>query len=123
MQLCNSILIVEDNEDIRSAVSEILTHEGYPFDIAKDGLEALGKIRALEKPCLVLLDLIMPNMDGYKFIEQISQQGLKGSTHIVVMTALSTKKAPPGIRTVISKPFDINKLLLVIKNICGKPHQ
>ena len=62
------ILIVEDDDDIRETLREVLVAEGYNVEVAKDGVEAYNKLQASEHASLVLLDMMMPNMDGESFL-------------------------------------------------------
>ncbi len=82
-----SILVVEDNHDIRESIVEILEEEGYNVFAAVDGLEALRALDiASPKPDLILLDLMMPNMNGYEFREQ-QLKGAHSATPIAVISA------------------------------------
>ena len=117
MKGCNSILLVEDDRDIMSALIEALRSEGYRPEQARDGIEALKKIERLSKPCLVLLDLLMPGMDGFTFISEIKQREMTGVVHIVVITAMSRVNLE-GIR-VLAKPMDLDALFHVVDDVCG----
>lgn len=114
---CSSILIVEDDADIRTALVDLLNLEGYNPDTAENGIAALEKLKILDKPCLVLLDLLMPGMDGFTFIAQIRNMGLSGMAHIVIITATSRINLE-GFR-VIKKPFNTEDLMGTVNSICG----
>ena len=82
-----SILVVDDDADIRHSLTEILVDEGYDALTAGNGREALSMIRANHLPSLIVLDLTMPIMDGYEFlIEQRRDDALAGLP-VVVVTA------------------------------------
>lgn len=115
---CNSILIVEDNESIRDSIIEVLRAEGYDPDHADNGKEALSKLNKLVKPCLVLLDIHMPKMDGFAFLKELRRSGLEKVAHVIVVTAM-THIDVGGIR-VIKKPFDLEELILAVDGICGE---
>ena len=117
MKKCNSILIVEDDKDIAESLSELLKDvtEKIPA-VAHNGEEALELIHVLDKPCLVLLDLMMPIMDGFTFISKIKEVGMEGVAHIVIITAAS-RVTIEGKR-VLKKPFDITALFNTIKDVC-----
>ena len=118
---CNSILIVDDEESICDALCELLTIEGYEkVAAAHNGEQALEKLSVMDKPCLILLDLKMPNMGGYEFIEHIKERGMQGVTHIVLMTALPKKELKSKDYTVITKPMEINNLIKLVNDICEK---
>jgi CheY-like chemotaxis protein len=65
------VLIVEDDEDIRTTTADILLEEGYSVRLAANGKEALGWLRAGLRPCVILLDLMMPVMSGYEFLKTL----------------------------------------------------
>jgi len=117
---CKNILIVEDDEDIREALRLTLEMENYKVLTAangKMGLEALAKI---ETPCLVLLDLMMPIMDGWSFAEAISKDMALAAIPIVVVPAFSDKTLTQnGVRRVIKKPVEIDLLLQLVKQYCS----
>ena len=115
MSDCNSIMIVEDDEDIGRSLMDILESEGYSVEWARNGAEGLDRLSKLSKPCLVLLDLLMPVMNGYAFLEHVGR--LKGAAHVVVLTAMS-KAGPEGVRT-LKKPVDLCELLEVVDGLCG----
>lgn len=108
------ILIVEDDMDFANMLGVRLTRAGYTTCHAKDGEEALGKLE-IEKPDLVLLDIIMPKMNGYIFIKEMRK---KYSTPVIVLTAKEKMKdlfKMEDIKDYIVKPFDDDDLLLRIK--------
>src|SRR5690348_5406718 len=69
MSVPHPILVVEDDDDVRDAMVQVLEAEGYDAIPASDGEDALGRLEAGLAPCLILLDLMMPRMDGWQFIE------------------------------------------------------
>jgi DNA-binding response OmpR family regulator len=93
------ILIVEDEEDLRKGYAEIFELAGFEVDIAEDGLKGLEKMNG-KKWDIVLLDLMMPNLDGVGTLERISAEPDKyGTMPIIVLTAL-------GSDSVIKKAFE-----------------
>ncbi|MEO5970088.1 MAG: response regulator [Bdellovibrionia bacterium] len=71
---CKSILVVEDEESIRENFQLLLELEGYSVFTASNGKESLRILKTIEKPCLILLDLLMPVMNGMEFLEAKSQE-------------------------------------------------
>ena len=114
-----SVLLVEDDEDIRDAVSAVLEAEGYRVLTAGNGDEAL---RVLEKgrPCVVLLDLMMPVMTGWDFLDEVKKSRRYDDLPVVVVSAYSERKAE-GVRRVLKKPLDVNQLLLAVADYCCCP--
>lgn len=110
------VLIVEDDGDIRSSVSELLESEGYEVATAVNGREALALLRAgAELPGVILLDLMMPELDGYQFREeQLADEKLK-HIPVVLMSAggeLGAKARALGAAGHLKKPFfDLDTIL------------
>ncbi len=78
------ILIVDDNEDIREVLGTYVAKEGFEPVVAKDGFEALDLFKKKANPAVVLLDVMMPGMDGYKVCEKIREQS---DVPIILVTA------------------------------------
>jgi CheY-like chemotaxis protein len=112
-----SILIVEDDHDIRVAIREVLEAEGYEILSAangRDGIEILKKSR----PRLVLLDLMMPIMDGYEFLHRMRHSPGFGDTPVVGLTASGIAKKPEGATELRAKPLGLDSLLQVTRRYC-----
>lgn len=106
---------MEDDHSIRESIVEVLKQEGYTQVVdAANGAEALKLIELLDKPCLILLDLVMPEMDGFNFLSKIKTSALKDVAHVIVITAMS-KLDIEGVR-VVKKPFDLDAFLHEIYN-------
>jgi DNA-binding response OmpR family regulator len=107
------ILVVEDNEDLAFGLSRSLEGEGYEVDVAGDG--AAGVRKALERrPALVVLDLMMPEMDGYRALDAMRRAGL--TMPVVMLTARGeeTDKLHGfrlGADDYVTKPFSVSELL------------
>jgi CheY-like chemotaxis protein len=119
------ILIVEDDHEIRAAIQEILIQEGYDAPVVSDGKAALEHLHNESAPCLILLDLRMPFMDGQTFLEARSSFGLAPDAAVVILTASQPVHLPEGISGVLTKPFRIDQLLEVARKHCegGAAHQ
>ncbi len=113
------ILIVEDDLDIRDALREILEDEGYDACEAANGAEALEVLDHVPKPGLVLLDLMMPVMDGYQFLEVFRANPAFADVPVVVVTAGIL--VVPGIAGFIKKPFDTEQLLRMVNKLFPAP--
>ncbi len=110
------VLVVDDETDIRQAVSEILADEGYQVAGASDGAEALAQVRAFH-PQLVLLDLMMPGMSGWEFLRAQKGDPELREIPVIVLSALggersSIEAAGQGF---IEKPFDLDELLQTVR--------
>ncbi|WP_433935832.1 response regulator [Sorangium cellulosum] len=119
---CKRILIVDDDAAIRRTLSELLEEEGYSVASVANGLEALAYLRGDPSSiALVLLDLMMPVMDGFQFRAEQKRDPALASMPIVVMTARGgTDRAAIDADAIISKPFDLLKLMDAIERSCRR---
>lgn len=108
-----AVLVVEDDPAIRRLVRMVLERQGYRVDVAADGLEAVLKLGISEFDVIVL-DLMMPNLDGFSFVETISAADPGRMRKIIVTSAASPNVIRQRLKgtpfEVMSKPFDIHQL-------------
>ena len=106
------VLVVDDDPDILEAICDILGTESYRVARAKNGLEALEKVDA-ERPDVILLDLMMPVMDGVAFAHALRQRPPVADVPIVIISADGNpaRAASVNARGYLAKPFDIDALL------------
>jgi CheY-like chemotaxis protein len=117
-----SILIVEDDTDLREALSEVLRDEGYSVAMAADGREALDRLRRDLRPSLILLDLTMPVMNGWQFRAEQRQDPALSAIPVVVLSAgehLAEQMVPLGIDDYVAKPIELAHLLQTIERYCS----
>jgi DNA-binding response OmpR family regulator len=112
------VLIVDDDEAIRTMVERFLRREKFQVDLARDGFEAIEKI-AQNDYTAILLDLMMPRIDGFGVIEFLKRHRPELGRAVIVMTA-NVPGASDAMRTgkvsrVLAKPFDLNELLDYVK--------
>jgi DNA-binding response OmpR family regulator len=107
------VLVVDDEVDIREAVAELLADEGYEVLDAGDGAEALQKARAFH-PSVVLLDLMMPGMNGWEFCQRRKGDPELERIPIIVLSALGRVQ---GIDAAgyLQKPFELDDLLSAVR--------
>jgi CheY-like chemotaxis protein len=113
------VLVVEDDPDQRSAIVLALESEGYAVLTAASGVEALEVLDAGTKPCMILLDLMMPEMDGVQFrMEQLKRTRL-ASIPVVVASAFGqmTRAKYLQVADYLRKPLDLDQLLTVIERV------
>lgn len=113
-----TVMVVDDERDIRDAVRDVLEEEGYRVIPARDGKEALDEIELVGKPCVLLLDLMMPRMNGWQLLEALRRSERTRSLPVVLVTASDDR--PPDVQGALGKPFDLNGLLSAIERWC--PH-
>ena len=109
-------LVCEDDPAIRSLVRTIVARQGFTVDTASDGAEALGQLR---DHCyeLIMLDLMMPNVDGYQVVDAVRNHSPATLKRVVIMTAASEalkREFPVPVCTLLPKPFDIERLSTVV---------
>ncbi len=106
------VLVVDDDPDILDAICDILEGEGYRVARARHGLEALEQVEQ-ETPAIILLDLMMPVMDGLSFAQALRQRRDSPRIPIVVISADGNpqRAAAVGAQGYLAKPFDIDALL------------
>ena len=116
----HSILVVDDDPDILDALVEILEAEGYQADRARNGQEALERLHE-SRPTLILLDLMMPVMDGWEFAQKLKEEpGELAQTPVVVLSAdrnVSAKAGELGAVGHLAKPFELADLLKMVRKI------
>ena len=120
------ILIVEDDDDIREALTQILQLEGYAVREAANGSEALDISAQHPVPSLILLDLMMPVMDGWQFrTEQLKDPALSKVPVVVISADASVheKVAMFGAATVLPKPISLDRLLRAVEALYPSPRQ
>ena len=111
------ILVVDDDESIRTTVSDVLDLEGYAVITAANGAEALRQVEQTQ-PAVVLLDMRMPVMDGWAFAQEVASRGL--ALRILVMTAADNARAwaeEIGADGYVAKPFDLNELIAAVQRV------
>ena len=114
-----TILVVDDDADIRETLREVLHHAGHEVATADNGLEALRMLRSGLAPCLVLLDLMMPIMDGYEFLEvQRSDPALAGIPTAVITAGFAVDSERTGDAPLLRKPLGLKSLMAVIERFC-----
>jgi CheY-like chemotaxis protein len=115
------VLVVDDNEEVREAVSEVLRTEGFGVAQAADGKEALTYLQAHDT-ALVFLDLKMPVVDGVSFLQLLRSAARKNErlarVPIVVVAAERSRLVPPDIR-MLDKPCDFDELVRIARKACA----
>ncbi len=114
-----TVLVVDDNADAVAALAQILEYEGYAVATALDGREALEYLDTHPPPNLIILDLMMPGMDGWEFRAEIAKLPIFATVPIVVMTALADS-AKIDADALIAKPIDLKRLLRVMDRLLAR---
>src|SRR5262245_26122854 len=117
MSSSDIILIIDDDADLRDTLSDILKLVGYETRQAKHGLDALEQLAAGLRPSLILLDLLMPVMNGWEFREVQLQDPRFATTPVVVFTVAQNRERPIAVRDVILKPFALDRLIATLDEL------
>jgi CheY-like chemotaxis protein len=110
------VLVVEDDDELRIALKESLVAEGYEVETASNGAEALAVLRKDEtkRPAVILLDLMMPVMNGWQFITAQKDDPKLALIPVVVLSAVGShvqSVAPLDVAAFMRKPFELDALL------------
>lgn len=119
-----TILVVDDHEDVRMALETLLTSQGYGVVTACEGEEALDRLRGGLRPCVILLDLMMPKLDGWQFRHAQLADPVLARIPVIAFSgheALRERASEMGITEVCSKPVDPDQLLRLVKRYCSSP--
>ncbi len=116
--MTHTVLLVEDEEDLREMMRYALEADGYSVVAACDGEEALAAVPRIEHLCLVLLDLVMPGMNGWDFFDAFRARPGMERVPVVVHTS-SSASAPEGASRVLQKPLKLQRLLDVVHEYCA----
>lgn len=110
-----TVLIVDDYEDIRQTVMELLQEEAFDVRAAAGGAEGLAQLARVEGPCLVLLDLELPDMDGFEFARRMRALSRAHADTLVILTGRTDGALPEGAAGLLHKPFELHELLSTVE--------
>jgi CheY-like chemotaxis protein len=122
-----NILLVEDDESIRQMVRDVLNDEGDAIEVAADGEAALSYLhRCKQLPQVILLDLVMPGMDGIQFLHMQHTNPRLAQVPVILFSASNQLQqvAQTFNAAYVRKPFDITELLALMRHCCavGRPN-
>jgi two-component system, chemotaxis family, chemotaxis protein CheY len=118
------ILFVEDDEELRSATSELLRDEGFRVAEAENGARALDYLNRGNVPSLVILDLLMPGLDGFQFITRVRNAPKLRDIPILVLSGATKTGLLAGLQNVVahlSKPFSAEELVACVRKFAASP--
>jgi CheY-like chemotaxis protein len=111
----DTILIVDDEVTTRDTLTELLERDGREIVTAGDGKEALELLAKVPRPCLIVLDLMMPGMDGWKFLQR---QSADPSIANIPTIVLSSSRSSAGAKHQLVKPVDVERLMALVNQYC-----
>jgi CheY-like chemotaxis protein len=116
-----TVFVVEDDVDTRDMLGRFLELEGFRVEVACNGQQALDRLSAGVSPCVILLDLMMPVMDGWQFREQQARDTAISKIPVIVVSAAGTDRiSGVAANAYLSKPVDLDQLLERVTQYC--PH-
>lgn len=114
-----SVLLVDDNEDLRQLYGVLLRREGYVVHEAENGQQALAFLEYMEgEPCLLVLDLMMPVMSGSDLLRVLHDTGRLAKQPVIVLSAGGRPSDVPEGQLVIRKPVDPRVLISLVRGFC-----
>ncbi|NUQ77733.1 MAG: response regulator [Polyangiaceae bacterium] len=118
--MSKSILLVEDDTDVREALAYLLSDQGYDVACAEDGQEALTYLHEGHKPALILLDLMMPRMNGFEFRAAQKREPELASIPVIVLSAsgnVAARTSGLDAAVALEKPIAFEKLCRAIEQV------
>jgi CheY-like chemotaxis protein len=119
------LLVVEDDQDHRDLVREVLEEQGYRVETAVHGRDALGRLLAGTRPDLILLDLRMPEMDGWAFMAEVKARAELAKIPVIVTSQAGERvlNSAPVSAGYLAKPIDRSRLLQTVDRLLWRNGQ
>ena len=114
-----TVLVVDDDAAVREGIVAFLEDEGYGALGVENGRRALEVLETMETPRLILLDLMMPVMDGWQFLAERARRS--NATPVVLLSGLAFINDAPGVADFLCKPVNFEKLRDCLDRFCGRP--
>jgi CheY-like chemotaxis protein len=115
------VLIVEDDADLREMMAQLLTLEGFDAATVSNGREALDYLHHASIPSVILLDLMMPVMDGWEFRRRQQADPTLAPVPVIVLSALDQARAGKiHAEAFLKKPLDFDRLLSLVRTYCDE---
>jgi two-component system chemotaxis response regulator CheY len=111
------VLVVDDDEEIRETLCTVLQAEGYDAFEARNGLHALQQLLAQPLPDVILLDMMMPLMSGFEFLDMHREDPRIRDIPVIAVTAYAKVAEVVGVARLVRKPFDLNELLGALREV------
>lgn len=117
---CKKVLVIDDDEAVLETIGEILESRGYTPVFAQDGDEALGELTSSpDLPCLIVLDMMMPGMNGWQFLERQRADPRYSRIPVIVCSAFNeTAKSVHGAK-ILEKPIELESLVQAVHAFCA----
>jgi CheY-like chemotaxis protein len=117
----STVLLVDDDLDARSLLAMLLELDGHTVHTSSDGLEAMEALRKGLRPCVILLDLMMPNLDGAGVVREMRRDPSLAGLPVVLVSGvadLDEAASELGVAATMTKPVDPDELLRAVRDRC-----
>jgi CheY-like chemotaxis protein len=115
------VMVVDDHEDIRELVAEVLVEDGYDVCVAHDGVEALRQLEAEPRPDIMLVDMMMPGLSGRDLIQRLrGEKRYDGTLIVAVSAAANARRDMKGFDAFLAKPFDLDNLRDIVQGVAAR---
>lgn len=114
------VLVVDDDPDIRETLRDVIEAEGFAVVCAANGREALAALGMGLRPSLVVLDLMMPAMNGWELLAAIRADRALADLPVAVISAAGGRATPPGATCFLGKPIDLDTLIELVRDPRGR---
>jgi CheY-like chemotaxis protein len=122
------VLVADDDESIRESLRTLLEEEGHRVSEARNGEATLAALRANVEGCVVLLDLVMPDMDGVQLLRAVERDATLAQRHVYIVLSASNEERLSAVRPLITaldgftvrKPFDIDEITSVVTEAAAR---
>ena len=111
---CPGVLVVDDDEAVRTTLAEVLRESGYDVRCASNGQQAMETLETYPHPCVMLLDLMMPVMSGWEVLEALHGDARFDDMPVVVVSAMTAS----GVKACLHKPIELDLLLDTVGRYC-----
>ena len=115
-----TVLVVDDDPDVRDALELVVGLAGFPVVALENGRKAVDYLRQMAHPCMLLLDLMMPVMDGWQVLDIIQREELIPLSHVLVLTASRDPQLPAGVK-LLPKPMTVDAIVAAIRAASAPP--
>lgn len=117
---CKNVLVIDDDDAVLETIGEILESRGYAPIFAKDGAEALKVLEGEpEPPCLILLDMMMPGMNGWQFLDQQRASSKFSKIPVIICSAFSETARSVRDAPILDKPIELGSLMKAVHAFCA----
>lgn len=123
MLMSRRLLVVDDDDDLRESLELLLARRGYEVETAADGQEALERLRRDDPPCLILLDLMMPRMDGWQLRAELAKDQRLAEVPLVLLSGaqdIADEARSLAADDYLVKPVDLRRVYALADEYCSR---